>query len=361
MSGLNHRVGPYLHAEGMRKDLVFDGGRTFTVVMAGAYDAGGLIGPEHNGLVVIDADNANVVLDGHMREGSGYHGPSLRQKAEFVRVAGITDWKSFTAYLRSNPSYRRNTVPDLDRPVPDKPDEAAIVFKAAREGKLPGLPGPSILPAELVAAHDDPEVRYAFPLRTRLDIVAHLASHAVHGDYHGPSHLAWNIKVYDVDTSGRSEGFEPDPAFDALWKAYVEKNTDLVFQEAAGDGLRTYLSGEASAYPGDSQGDFEFSVGGRSGGWLELVKFKGRPLGFRSMSEMIKTLLEMDEADLVGLYAGVACFDADIEPKKDMDFQISNYRQGKEEDWSNPELAEEAAAELGLEDWTHPRTGAPRA
>jgi hypothetical protein len=360
MSGLAKRIGPYLHAEGMRADLTFEGGRSFTVVMAGAYDANGLVGPEHNGLAVIDVDNDAVVLEGHMREGSGYFGPSTRQKAEFERVASIADWKEFTSYLRGNPRYRRNSVPDLDQDNPDAPDLSQVVLKAARNKTLPNIPGPSILPDEAVAAHGKEEAPYEFPLRTKADIAAFLAGHAYHGDGRGPRHLAWDIKVHSFDTGGRVEGFEhqPDPAFDGLWAAYVKANAHHLHQQAAGDGLRPYLDGEATSYLGD-QGDFTFSVGGRSGGWLELTEFKGTKLGFDSLQEVIETYLGMDDEDLARLYVGVVCFDKDIDPEQEMAYQFAALREGKEAEWASPEAAEEEAAELGVEGFVHPGAAAP--
>lgn len=359
MSALNKQVGPYLHADGMRRQLAFEGGRSFTVLVAGAYHAG-IIGPEHNGIVVLDEDHGQVVLDRHVPESSGYHGPSRRQVAEFERICAMTDWKEFTDFVRSNARFRTASVPDIDEAKPFQPDEGAVVLKAAMAGKVPGLPGKSILPQAAVAAHEDPSVPYDFPSRTRLDIVAELAAHAVHREFHGRNHLAWNIKIYDADLSGRSEGYAPNEAYDKLWEAYVAANKDMVVQEACSDALRHYLDGEATSFLGDDAGDFEFQVTGRSGGWLELSKFDGRSLGFGSMGDRVETLLEMDEDALARLYVGVKTFDKNIEPERDFAYQVSFHRSTMEEDWSNPDVAEALAEELGVEEFVHPDRAAVR-
>ncbi len=352
MSALSKQVGRYLHAEGMRREVAFPNGRSFTVVMAGAYDAG-IIGPEHNGLVVLDADNGSVVLDRHVPESSGYHGPSRRQVEEFERVTAMKDWREFAEFMKSARNYRNGSVPDIDEPEPNAPDEFSIVFKAASNGTVPGLPGKDILPKAAAEAHDDPALPLAFPLRTRLDIVAGLAAHAFHADRRS-FHLAWNIKVHSPDTSGRTDGYKPDEAFDGLWDAYVQKNAEHVFQQAAEDGLREYLDGSATSYLGEEGGSFEFAVGGRSGGWLELVRFQGRDMSFGSMGDVVETLLEMDEDDLARLYVGVVSFDRNIDAEAEMAHQFAFQRECKEEEWQDPDVAEEAASEAGLDGWTHP-------
>ena len=65
MNALSNQVGPYHYADGMLRKLSFDAGRgsrTFKVVIASAYNAG-IVGPEHNGIVVLDDDHGQVVLD----------------------------------------------------------------------------------------------------------------------------------------------------------------------------------------------------------------------------------------------------------------------------------------------------------
>lgn len=66
-------------------------GRTLRVVLYGAYNAMGLIGPECNGIAILDEDARCVVLDGHLTEDTGYFGPSRRQVLEYSRILGMTD------------------------------------------------------------------------------------------------------------------------------------------------------------------------------------------------------------------------------------------------------------------------------
>jgi hypothetical protein len=66
------------------------GNRTFRVVLYGAYNAFGLIGPENNGIAVLDDDRRAVVLDGHCPQGTGYFGPSDEQIAEFQRICDLS-------------------------------------------------------------------------------------------------------------------------------------------------------------------------------------------------------------------------------------------------------------------------------
>ena len=102
--GIAQRTGQYLHAEGAARRYKI-GGTTYVIGIAGAYDAFGLIGPEHNGLFVLDDDAKRVVLDRHMPIASGYHGPSAEQWAEFKRVAKMPA-AQFKAFCRNHPRFR---------------------------------------------------------------------------------------------------------------------------------------------------------------------------------------------------------------------------------------------------------------
>ena len=66
-------------------------GRTLRIVLYGAYNALGLIGPEMNGIAILDEDARCVVLDGHLQEDTGYFGASRRQVLEYSRILGMTD------------------------------------------------------------------------------------------------------------------------------------------------------------------------------------------------------------------------------------------------------------------------------
>lgn len=102
--GIANRIGNYLHADGAARRYKIDG-TTYVIGIAGAYDAFGLIGSEQNGLFVLDDDAKRVILDRHMPIGSGYHGPSAEQWAEFKRVANLPA-AAFKNFCRNHPRYR---------------------------------------------------------------------------------------------------------------------------------------------------------------------------------------------------------------------------------------------------------------
>lgn len=361
MNPTANKIASWHYADGFRKDLTFDGGRSMILVAASALNAGGMIGPEYNGLVVIDSDNNSIVLERHLPESSGSKGPSRRQAAEFERVGGMTEWRDFTAWLKSAPGFKGG-VPDIDEAFPTIPTVAAVVLKAARDRTVPGLPGEDILPATLREAHDNPGNGYEYPLRTRLDMAAFIAGHTSYRERHRDTHLAWNIKVRGADMSGKVEGGEAliDPAFDELWAAHAEARYDELFWNACRDGIREYVEGEATTYPGSDQGDFAFETRGRTGGYLVLTEWRGNNMGFGGHDELVDILLGMEPSDLAALYGAIVCFDKDIQPERVFADNMAFQREKAEEDWADPDVAEEAARKLGLEDWVHPaRVSAP--
>lgn len=103
-TGIEARTGQYLHAQGAARRYKI-GGTTYVIGIAGAYDAFGLIGPEYNGIFILDDDAKRVVLDRHMPIASGYHGPSPEQWAEFKRIAELPV-TAFHNFCRNNPRYR---------------------------------------------------------------------------------------------------------------------------------------------------------------------------------------------------------------------------------------------------------------
>lgn len=78
---------------------------TFVLVLYGAFDAYGLIGPECNGIAVLSVDDGQVVLDEHYKETTGYFGPSERQKEEFDRLMGLGA-EEFIRFCRTHPRTR---------------------------------------------------------------------------------------------------------------------------------------------------------------------------------------------------------------------------------------------------------------
>ena len=103
-NGISNRIGQYLHADGAARRYQIDG-TNYIIGIAGAYDTFGLIGPEHNGIFILDDDDKRVVLDRHCEIGSGYHGPSEDQWAEFKRIAELPA-AAFKNFCRNHPRYR---------------------------------------------------------------------------------------------------------------------------------------------------------------------------------------------------------------------------------------------------------------
>jgi hypothetical protein len=93
-------VGPFVNVS---RDQIktFENGRSFRFVLYGAYNAGGLIGSEYNGVAVLDEDNKAVLADNFGKEPSGYYGPSKAQTALFDRMLGM-DYAEFCDLINSS-------------------------------------------------------------------------------------------------------------------------------------------------------------------------------------------------------------------------------------------------------------------
>jgi hypothetical protein len=109
-------VGQYTMVS-LDKTLKF-GRRSFRVVVYGAYNALGLIGPENNGIAVLDEDRMQVILDGHCPQDNGYYGPSEAQASEWRRICGM-DACEFVGFCNSH-SMSREPV-SLESKVNRKP------------------------------------------------------------------------------------------------------------------------------------------------------------------------------------------------------------------------------------------------
>jgi hypothetical protein len=102
--GIEARTGQYLHMNGAARKYRI-AGTNYIIGIAGAYDAFGLIGPEHNGIFILDDDEKRVILDRHCPQSSGYFGPSPAQWAEFKRIAELPA-KAFDNFCRNHPRFR---------------------------------------------------------------------------------------------------------------------------------------------------------------------------------------------------------------------------------------------------------------
>lgn len=77
-----------------------DGPRVFRIAVYGAFDAFGLIGSEHNGIVILDVDNRVVVCDEIGIADSGYYGATKSQVELWQKIIAM-DWFDFRAFVNS--------------------------------------------------------------------------------------------------------------------------------------------------------------------------------------------------------------------------------------------------------------------
>ena len=103
------RTGPYMHSPGHRWTKCFRqpggrGTRTFTILIASAFNAGGYLVPQNNGVVVLDEDNRTVVIDQVERSVAGGLAPTRAQ--EFVaHLLRCAQWGDFVALIIALPNY----------------------------------------------------------------------------------------------------------------------------------------------------------------------------------------------------------------------------------------------------------------
>lgn len=96
-------IGPYMGVT-VDKKVSFKAGRktrNFRVIVYGAFNAYGLIGPEKNGIAILDEDNRAVLADELERESSGYFGPSKKQFSRAVEILGMA-WEDFRALVNNS-------------------------------------------------------------------------------------------------------------------------------------------------------------------------------------------------------------------------------------------------------------------
>lgn len=201
---------------------------------------------------------------------------------------------------------------------------------------------------------------YSFPLRKRADIIAHLGEHFSYypmNSNNGGFCLAWKIKVYNFDPMGGGD-YTRNPARDSAWESKVE-NSDSMFWDACGDATRYYTDSEWSNYPGIEQGEWKFSINGRSGGYMLLEDAPGwahLPRGWTmhratwdSRSDFLEWLHELDYATLLRFYKAMQVLDSDLSPENcraNLESAFGFMReQWEEEKTQEQEAADSAMAE----------------
>ncbi len=199
---------------------------------------------------------------------------------------------------------------------------------------------------------------YTFPHKSRADMVAYILGRDARSYHYQTFRFVWNIKAYAADFDGaslRKHFPDLDPRFDAEWDSKVESD-EYFFWQCCEDGLRYVMDGEWTSYPGSDQGDWEFSVGGRCGGWLILEKWRGRDVrNLRHEPEndydlhygVEDNLATWDFAEIRDFYRGLRTADSDFTSEKaaqEVEYQAAFQRECWEDD-----LREARAFQAGVE------------
>lgn len=106
---------PYEYiAECCERILTIDGKDVRLYLMLyGAYNAYGLIGPEFNGIAILNDTRKTVVLDGAFAEGygwyPGYGGPSERQLQAFTTLAIMPD-ANLIKWIKEHQFFREDSL-----------------------------------------------------------------------------------------------------------------------------------------------------------------------------------------------------------------------------------------------------------
>jgi hypothetical protein len=194
-----------------------------------------------------------------------------------------------------------------------------------------------------------PKCPYTFPHRSRKAMLAYLSDHFGYhpmNSWNGGFVLAWNIKVHSFDEMGKSApaDYPVQARFDAQWREHVNDNPEL-FNELCEDATRYYTHKEWTNYPGVEQGEWEFGINGRSGGYMILEEAPGwlpAPRRWRmasmiweSRSDYQDWLQELDTDTLRQFYRAVRVLDRDLRPEAcaaELSYQASFARYNWERD-----------------------------
>ena len=176
---------------------------------------------------------------------------------------------------------------------------------------------------------------YTFPHKSRAAIAQYLdrRGRAYHYQRYA---FAWCVKTHGADFDGdtlRCHMPSLNPAEDSAWVRMIEKDNGNLFSMFCEDAARGISEGEWCSYPGDDQGDWDFSFAGRSGGWLVLEKWRGRDMRDIDAADFLDRDL-WPWADLVAFYRGIRCADSDFTEKKaaaEVEYMAAFYREQWEE------------------------------
>lgn len=116
------------------------GDRVFRVVGYRSYSAMGFIGPEYNGIAVLDETNRDVLLDGHMQCSSGYSLDVIAIRREAARIANLPE-ADFAAFVQDhprsrNPEFSLDTDRETDTEKDYRRDPIRRTVRLLRRGNL---------------------------------------------------------------------------------------------------------------------------------------------------------------------------------------------------------------------------------
>jgi len=100
MFNTNQNIGPYTSVSCEIK-RTFKGHGEYRIAIYGAYNAYGLIGPEKNGLVVLDETKRAVLCDEIEKADSGYFGPTKGQY-EAMAAFKAMKWPEFREFINTH-------------------------------------------------------------------------------------------------------------------------------------------------------------------------------------------------------------------------------------------------------------------
>jgi hypothetical protein len=185
---------------------------------------------------------------------------------------------------------------------------------------------------------------YTFPHKSRAAMAEYLTRRG--RSYHYQRYaFAWCVKTHAAEFDGdtlRRHVPGLNPAEDSAWWSLLENDRGDLFSTFCEDAARGLSEGEWCSYPGDDQGDWDFSFAGRSGGWLVLEKWRGRDMRDVDAADFLDRDL-WPWADLVAFYRGIRCADSDFTEAKaaaEVEYMAAFYR----DQWEDAR-AEDRAAE----------------
>lgn len=162
---------------------------------------------------------------------------------------------------------------------------------------------------------------YKFDAKSRVAMVDYMRSNG--GRYYRPYRyaFAFDVKVGHLIysqalTAEALESHNPESrpfvaAWDSAFASYA--NEPGFFDSICEDMARDV--DDYSSYPGDDQGDFGFTFGGRSGGWLLLEKWQGRDLRNLDFDDLLADKDSWPFERVRSLYRALVCMNQDFRPQ----------------------------------------------